>query len=138
MEDFHPGLMTDAPATPRRFGARAIAVLLTALGLNALVQVPQFLPGWGNDPGLLSVEQLVVGLVGVAAGVSAWRHRPSAWVLAIAWGATTCILLLSLAPLLDIEPEAAVGIRYGTLVIVAITAWFAWYLRRVLAPPMER
>jgi hypothetical protein len=87
---------------------------------------------------LLSLEQLVVGLVGVTAGATAWRHRPSAWILTIAWGAATCILLLSLAPLLDLEPEAAVGIRYGTLVIVAITAWFAWYLRRVLVPPLER
>lgn len=130
--------MTEAPVAPRRLGVRSIAVLLVALGINALVQVPRFVPGWGNDPGLLSLEQLVVGLVGVTAGATAWRHRSSAWILTIAWGVATCILLLSLAPLLDLEPEAAVGIRYGTLVIVAITAWFAWYLRRVLAPPLER
>lgn len=130
--------MTGLTQVPRRLGVRAIAVLLFALGLNALVQVPQFLPGWGNDPKLLSAEQLVVGLVGVTAGFAAWRHHASAWVLTIAWGVATCGMLLSLAPLLELEPEAAVGIRYGTLVIVGLTAWFAWYLRRVLARPPQR
>ncbi len=129
------GTMTEpttvAPASASRpITVRAIGVLLTALGINALVQVPQFLPGWGNDPWQLSLEQLLTGVAGVAAGVAAWRHRPTAWILTVVWGALTVLLLLSLPPLLELEPEAGAGIRYGSLVVVALTAWFAWYLRR--------
>lgn len=137
MRDHDTVTMTHPPDTPRRLGVRAIAVLLTALGINALVQVPQFLPGWGNDPGLLSLEQLVTGVLGVAAGMSAWRHQSTAWVLAIVWGAMTCVLLLSLPPLLELDAEAAVGIRYGALVILAVTALIALYLRHVLVRPLE-
>lgn len=129
--------MTEAPVVPRRLGVRAIAVLLIALGINALSQVPQFLPAWGNDPASLSAEQFVVGIAGIAAGMTAWRHQASAWILAIVWGVLTCILLLSLPPLLELDAEAAVGIRYGAAVIVAVTALIALYLRHVLVRPLE-
>lgn len=112
-----------------------IAVLLTALGINALLQVPHFLPGWGSDPGLLSAQQAVCAITGLAAGLSAWRYRPWAWIATIAYGVVTGIMITTLGPLLDLNEEARASLPLGALLVLGVCGAFAWYLRRTLAAP---
>jgi hypothetical protein len=126
--------MPDTPPATSPIGPRLVAVLLFALGLNALAQVPQFLPGWGDDPPLLSLQQAAVGVAGLAAGYGAWRGRAWAWRVTALWAVLTGILIMSLPALLALPPESVNGIRAGAAVVIAIGAGCAWYLRRLSQP----
>lgn len=125
--------MSETPATPTA-GVRVVAVILTACGLNALVQVPRFVPGWGNDPVLLSALQALGAASGLSAGIAAWRGRAWAWVPALLYGAITGAMIASLGPLLDLDAEARAALPKSGAAVFALGAAMAWYLRRAISP----
>jgi hypothetical protein len=124
--------MSDNPAAPR-MGVRAVAVLLTACGLNALVQVPHSIPGWGNDPVLLSTLQALCAAAGLSAGIGAWRGRAWAWIPALLYGATTGAMIASLGPLLDLDAQARAALPMSGVAVFVVAGAMAWYLRRALS-----
>lgn len=125
--------MPETPARPA-IGVRIVAVILTACGLNALVQVPHSIPGWGNDPVLLSALQALCAAAGLGAGVGAWRGRPWAWVPALLYGAVTGAMIASLGRLLDLDADARAALPASGAAVFVVGAAMAWYLRRAIAP----
>lgn len=130
MTDAPPGEAPSAPPGPRTIGPRVVAVLLFAMGLNALVQVPRFLPGWGDDPPALSALQALCATAGLGAGFGAWRRQAWAWIAALLYGLATGTMILSLGPLLGLSEGERKGLPLGATMVVALCACFAWYLRR--------
>ena len=125
------GTDTDAP---RRLSVRIIAIVMFAGGLNALLQVPQFLPRFGSDPALLSLQQAWCGVVGLWAAVAGWKHRANAWIPTLAYGVLTAVLIISLGRLLELDAAAAKALWVPAVVILVVVGGAAAFLRVALAP----
>jgi hypothetical protein len=125
--------MSVSPAPPS-LGVRIVAVILTACGLNALVQVPHFIPGWGSDPILLSGLQALCATAGLSAGIAAWRGRAWAWIPALLYGVITGAMIAALGPLLDLDAGARAALPMSGAVVVLVASAMAWYLWRALGP----
>ena len=69
----------------------------------------------------------------MAAAVGSWSLKSWAPAAALAYGATTSIMLFALPALLDLEPEARTGIWTGAVGVLLFGVASAWYLRRRLA-----
>jgi len=69
---------------------------------------------------------------GAFAAWGSWTGAQWASVAALLYGATTAAMLVSLAPLLQLESEARRGIWTGALGVLLFSLFCAWYLRRVL------
>lgn len=116
----------------RSRAAAVLSVLFGILALNAWVQVVLALVDESRDPSSLAVLQFLVGAAAAAAAWGSWRGRRWAPLAAIAYGAVTAALLLSLDPLLDLGPDARGGLWTGAVFVLLFGVVAAWYLRRAL------
>ena len=120
--------MTGAQAVRQRHSIvlRIIAILVGVLGLTHFVQGLSS----GRDPGLLRLEHLAVTLSSFVAAYALWTGKRWAhWALAVA-GAATATLVISLGPLLDMDPLSRSGLSVGALTIAVMTAIGVWYVAR--------
>ena len=91
------------------------------------------LVGGSDDPPALLALQTLVGAVGTAAAVGSWRERRWAPIAALAHGATTAAMLLSLEPVLGLPREARGGLWTAAAFVLLFGTGAAWYLRRRVA-----
>ena len=110
-----------------------LAVVFAALAVNALAQAVLAAAGRSDDPAALTALQLLVGAAAAVAAWGSWSMRGWAPRAAIAYGAATAVLLLSLDPLLGLGPDARNGLWTGAVVFFLLGAVAAWYLRRAIA-----
>ena len=110
-----------------------IAALFVLLGLNAWWQVVLALLGDGGDPQALILLQLVVGATAAAAAWGAWRGARWAPRASVLYGGVTAGMLVALAPILDLPPDARPGLWSGAALVLLFALAIAWYLRRVRA-----
>lgn len=106
------------------------------VGLTALLHGVQTVLGLrpGGDPHALVAEHALVCLTGVAAAYGLWRGaRWSPLVLAVN-GLAIAVLIVSLGPLLELEPGARNGLWAGAATIVLLFAAAVWYARRSCHP----
>ena len=108
----------------------ALVVVFALLALNAWAQVVLVPFGRSDDPPLLTALQLLIGAAGGLAAWGGWIGARWAPLAALGYGIVTAVMLLALTPLLDLGEEARGGLWVGAAVILAFTAWSAWYLRR--------
>lgn len=113
-------------------GRIALAALFMFLGLNALVQAVDAVMGRSDDPMLLSVLQIFVGIAGVSTSVGSWRGARWAPMAAVAYGVITGGMIVALGPILDLESEARQGLLVGGVSVLLVGLGAAWYLRRQL------
>jgi hypothetical protein len=117
----------------RRLRGRAVlSVLFAILALNAWVQVLLVPLGRSDDPGALTVLQALVGTTGAAAAWGSWRGARWAPASAVLYGLVTATMLVALAPLLDLEPDAQGGLWTGAAAVLLFALWAGWYLRRAI------
>jgi hypothetical protein len=114
----------------RSLGHVLVAIVSALLGLMALGQMVRILVGQAGDPRPLVVFQGAMGVTAIAVAVGSWRAAPWAPLAALLYGVITASMLLSLAPMLNLEPEARGGLRTGAATMFALAIWAAWYLRR--------
>ncbi len=127
-----PNAPAPVPARPRRILLRIVTVFVGLLGVNALLQIRESFAPYGDSPMLLAGEQLIVGILGLTAAVGAWRLRPWAWKPALGWGVATGILVATLGPVLQLEPDERGGLLFGGFTTFVIGAVIALYFRRAL------
>lgn len=108
-----------------------LTVLFTVSGLNQMIQVPREFFGDEALP-MLGLLQLTAGAPGLATAWGAWFATRWAWIAALAWGAGTATLILSLESLLQLAPEDAEGLVPAALVVAALAIAAAWYLWHVV------
>ena len=105
-----------------------IAVFVGVLGVPHLLQT--FLDG--GAPRLLRLEHIDVAIFSFIAAYALWTDKRWAhWALAVA-GAATAMLVVSLGPLLDMDPVARNGLWTGAATIAVMTAMGTWYVARRL------
>jgi hypothetical protein len=109
-----------------------LAVMFGLLALNAWLQVGFAAVGRSDDPPLLTTLQVGIGAAGAAASWGSWRLTAWAHVAAAAYSLVTAGMLLSLAPLLGLEPGARGSLRVGSALVLAFGLGSAWYLRRMV------
>ena len=114
--------------------ARAIAVFLGLLALNAGVQVVAALGGWSDDPLLLIVLQGACTGVAVAGTVGAWQLRPWSRLAAVLYGLVAGGMIISLGPMLDLGAEAQGGLNAGGGMVMLIGLAMSWGLHWALRP----
>jgi len=106
------------------------------VGLTALQHGVQAVLGLrhGGDPRALNAEHGIVCLTGLAAAYGLWRGaRWTPPVLAIN-GLATAVLVVSLGPLLQLDPAARNGLWFGAATIILLFAAAVWYARRTCHP----
>ncbi|MFN2579390.1 MAG: hypothetical protein ABR607_17095, partial [Pyrinomonadaceae bacterium] len=107
---------------------RVIAVFIGLLACNQ---------GWqalgarsGQDPRPLVAEYVAACVTGLLAAYGIWRGRRwGPWAFAVN-GATMALLVLSLGPLLSMDPAARGGLWIGAASIAVPTAAGVWYIQR--------
>lgn len=109
--------------------ARVIAVLLGLLALNAGAQAIQAVGGWLEKPTLLIVLQSACAAAAGTAAVGVWRLRPWAPYVTVLYGVIAAGLIVSLGPILDLEPAARNGLLGGALGALCVTLALAWGAR---------
>jgi hypothetical protein len=110
---------------------RVIAVLV---GATALQHGVQAILGAGKDPQALIAEHIVVCAIGLVAAFALWRgERWAPWVLTLN-GVAVATLVVSLGPLLAMDPAARNGLWVGAATIALLTAAAAWYTYRRVTP----
>ena len=107
-----------------------LALLFCISSVNQFVQVPREFIGANALPAL-GAWHLAAGLPGLATAVGAWTAARWAWVAALAWGAGTAGLILSLQSLLQLPDDQSQGFLPAAAIVVALALLAAWYLRRV-------
>ena len=108
---------------------RLIALFVGALALVHGYQVVLGLSA-GHDPRSLMVEHLVVFLTGIIAAYGIWRGRSwAAWALAL-HGLTTALLIVSLGPILGLDPASRSGLWVGAASIALFVGIGTWYIHR--------
>lgn len=115
---------------PRTRGRTVLAILYALLACNAWVQVVLPLIGRSDDPRALTTWQAAIGAAALATAWGAWRGTRWAPAAALAHALTTAVMLLNLAPLLDLPADAVQGLRTGAAMVVLFGAGAAWALRR--------
>jgi hypothetical protein len=108
----------------------AFAVLFAVLTLNAWVQVVFVALGRSDDPPALMALQTLVGATAAGAAWGSWTSARWAPAVALLYGIVTGAMLLSLGPLLALEPQARGGLWTGAAAVFAFALGSAWYLRR--------
>lgn len=119
--------MNGAPVVRERYSIviRIVAVFVGVLGVPHLVQGIG-----GGDPQLLRLEHLAVAIFSFVAAYAMWTDKRWApWALAVA-GAATATLVISLGPLLKMDPVARSGLSVGAGTIVVMTVLGVWYVAR--------
>ena len=107
----------------------AIAIVTALIGMQHLVQALIGLHG-GGDPRLLTLEHCLVAILAFVAVYAIARAKAWApWVLAVA-GAAAAGLVISLGPLLGMQPVERNGLWAGGASIAVVTALGVWYLAR--------
>jgi hypothetical protein len=110
-----------------------VAVFIGMLGVPHLVEGIR-----GGDASLLRLEHLDVAIFSFVAAYAMWTDKRWApWALAVA-GAATAILVVSLGPLLKMDPVARSGLWTGAASIAVLTAIGVWYLTRRLSGGRRR
>jgi hypothetical protein len=113
-------------------GQIALALIYTALALNAWAQVVFALRGALSDPPILIGLQSLIGIAGTVAVWGIWTaKRWSAYAVAI-HGVITALMLVSLAPILGLGADARSPLFIGAAVVLVWTFLFAWYLHRLI------
>lgn len=110
-----------------------LAALFVLLGANAWVQVLLALFGEGDDPPALMLFQTAVGAAAAAAAWGAWRGERWAPLASVVYGVVTAGMLVALAPILDLPPDARPGLWSGAALVLLFALAIAWYLRRARA-----
>jgi len=107
----------------------AIAIVTALIGMQHLIQALNGLHGSG-DPRLLTLEHCEVAILAFIAVYAIVRGKSwSPWALAVA-GAAAAVLVVSLGPLLDMQPVERNGLWAGGASIAVVAALGAWYLAR--------
>jgi hypothetical protein len=115
----------------RRPLGRVVLVLVFAfLGGGAWIQAFAILVN-RSDSRAIGVFQILMGIAGTAAAVGSWLMARWAPVAALAYGAVSAIMLLSLSSLLKLDPDAGEGLWVGAGAVFLFGLWAAWYLRRL-------
>lgn len=118
----------------RHRGRVVVAGIFVLLAANALAQVALVPFGQVSDPPSLTMLQLLIGVVALAAAWGSWtgaRWSPAAAAL---YGVATGGMLASLPWLLGLPAAARGGILAGAVGVLLVALALAWYLRRTLAP----
>ena len=114
----------------RSVGRTILSIVFALLALNAWAQGVLGLVGESSDPALLIALQAIIGATAAATAWSAWTGaRWAAWA-ALAYGLVTAGMIVSLGPILDLSAQARSGLPLGAVVVLAVAALAAWYLRR--------
>ena len=102
-----------------------IAVFVGVLGVPHLIEAIR-----GGDTGLLRLEHLDVSIFSFIAAFALWTDKRWApWALAVA-GTATAALIVSLGPLLRMDPVARSGLWVGAATIGVMTAVGVWFVAR--------
>lgn len=115
----------------RTLGQVALAVIYSALALNAWAQVILAMAGRLADPLILMVLQGLIGIAGLAAAWGSWGGTRWAPTAAIGHGIVTAAMFASLTPLLGLGADARSGLWIAAAVVLALDSLFAWYLYRL-------
>jgi hypothetical protein len=118
--------------TRRPTGHWVVMGLFAAVGINAMAEVLDGLGGQSSSGMLLvAALQTVTAVLAFLSVNAIWRH--AAWSTAVisAWGIVSAVMIVLLEPILGLGREARSGLITGALVILAVAACSAWYVRRV-------
>lgn len=115
-------------------GRIVVAIIFALLALNAWLQVALVPLGRSDDPTTLTLLQALIGATAMLAAAGSWSGARWAPAAALSYGIVTGAMIVLLGPLLDLEPDARNGLWFGALVVLAVSAGLAWYLRRSLRP----
>ena len=121
------------PATTparRSRGRVVLAAVFVLLALNAWVQVARVPLGHSDEPLTLTAMHALIGLAAAAAGWGSWGGMRWAPAAAFLHGFISAVLLVALETILDLGPQARVGLWTGAALLLLFGAWSAWYLRR--------
>ncbi len=115
-------------------GLWIIVALLTAAGLNALLQV--FNEISDPEPGslMLGALQFATAISALLAAIAVARRDTRAPAVILAWGAISASLVVLLEPLGFVEAADRMGLWQGAAALLAIAATLCWYVRRTLVP----
>jgi hypothetical protein len=106
-----------------------LALVFGVLGIGAWVQV--FINLFSHEPRALGVFHVLLAITGTAAAIGSWSMARWAPIAATLYGVVTASLLLSLTSILNLDPSGdAGGLRTGAAIVLALSLWAAWYLRR--------
>jgi hypothetical protein len=115
--------------TARTWITTAIAIVTALIGVQHLFQALTGMHG-GGDPRLLTVEHGDVAILSFVAVYAIAKGKWWApWALAVA-GLAAAALVVSLGPLLRMDPVERNGLWAGGGSIAAVTALGVWYLAR--------
>ena len=105
-------------------------MLFALFALNAGAQVVLRFIGRSDDPRMLTLLQAMIAVSGAAAALGSWTGRRWAPAAALLYGVLTSVMLISLVPLLELEPRARGGLWSGAAGVLLGSVGAAWYLRR--------
>lgn len=128
------------PGTPalirpsRTVGSIVLAIFVALISATHLLQG---VTGVRGDPRALVVEHWIAGVLGLIAAWGIWMgKRWTPWILG-ATGIVVAALIVSLGPLLDMQPVERRGLWTGAATILLATAFAVWYLTRRARRPMS-
>ena len=110
-----------------------LAAFYVLLGVNAWTQAVLALVRGDGDPPSLILLQALVGTAAAAAAWGAWRGARWAPLASVLYGVVTAGMLVALAPILDLPPDARPGLWSGAALVLLFALAIAWYLRRARA-----
>lgn len=117
--------------TRRPAGHWVVMGLFAAVGINAMVEVPDGL-GDQSSSGMLIVAalQTVTAVLAFLTVRAVWIRAAWSTLVITLWGAVSAVMIVLLEPLLELGRDARGGLITGALVILAVAACSAWYVRR--------
>ncbi len=129
--------MTPPPVAPhpRRIGLTIVSIAFALLCLVQWGTVVRVALGFDYEPRLLVLLKLLSGAAAYAAAVATVRRRPWAATAALIFGIVTATLILSVGPLVGLDPAARRGLIPGALSMLLIGTGLALYLRSALRTP---
>ena len=113
-----------------------MVIVRIVAGFVGILGIPHVIQGIhdGSIPRLLRLEHLDVAIFSFVAAYAMWTDkRWASWALAVA-GAATAVLVVSLGPLLELDPVARKGLWTGAATIAVMTVLGVWWLVRRARP----
>lgn len=121
-------------ALRRPVGHYVVVLALGACAFNALdqglTQTRELVRHIPTSPVPVIAFQFAVALTSTFAAIGTWRRASWAVRAIVAWGVLGATFVALLQPLLDLPLEALPGLLAGSVMVLAMAAIFAWYVRR--------
>jgi hypothetical protein len=116
-------------------GMRILGVVFAIAAASDAWNVGTVLLGWNEEPWVIVGIHVMIFVIALACAVGLWRGKRWATPAVVLWGVATALFIVSLGPLLVLEPAARGGLWVGAAAVLVFAFAVAAYARRHIVAP---